>query len=294
MDPARPPGAGPGTRHGQPVRPRRHLPHTPQRPAGALGGARHPVVAQLVGTGELLDALAQTSPAATRTELRQAARAFERATRTHERAAQADHRALRSAARGVLRAGDSLGRGEDGGTTAMVLSTLVLVTLAAARWHSAHGHAQQAAAARQAAQHLRTAYWTVAATPLKAMRHEAERLPDPVRRHHTTTITVSLPEHAEHMRHGPGWDALLATLDQAQNTGHDPVTLLKIVIGQRELDTAENVNYVLIWRIRHSINLPTAPKPATGQTPASPRAPKPAEAAMHPTPTSPGQRRPRR
>lgn len=97
---------------------------------------------QLVGVGELLDAVAQTSPATTRTELAAAARAFERATRSHVRAERADTRALRSAARGIVQAGGALGRGEDGGTTAMLVSTLVLVTLSAARWHSARGHAQ--------------------------------------------------------------------------------------------------------------------------------------------------------
>ncbi|NED02041.1 mobilization protein, partial [Streptomyces sp. SID6648] len=108
--------------------------------------------------GELLDAVAQTSPATTRAELTAAARAFERATRSHVRAERADTRALRSAARGIVQAGGALGRGEDGGTTAMLVSTLVLVALAAARWHSAGGHAQQAHASRQAAAHLRTAY----------------------------------------------------------------------------------------------------------------------------------------
>ncbi|WP_323447804.1 relaxase/mobilization nuclease domain-containing protein [Streptomyces yaizuensis] len=251
-------------------------------------------VAHLVGTGELLDALAKTAPATTRRELSQAARAFERATRTHERAARADHRALRTAARGLLRAGDALGRGEDGGTTAMVLSTLILVTLAAARWHSAHGHAQQAAAARQAAQHLRIAYQTAAAPPLKAMRHHAYRLPKPVRDQHTTTVTTALPEYADQLRQETGWDALIATLDQAQAVGHDPTTLLRTVIGQRELDTADNVNDVLIWRIRHTTGLPTAPKPVTDRTSVRTRAPKPAEAPARTIPTPSGQRRPRR
>ncbi|MFI1825390.1 mobilization protein [Streptomyces sp. NPDC020412] len=255
------------------------------------GGA---VVGQLVGTGELLDALAKTAPATTRRELSQAARAFERATRTHERAARADHRALRSAARGVLRAGDALGRGEDGGTTAMVLSTLVLVTLAAARWHSAHGHAQQAAAAQQAAQHLHTAYQAAAAPPLRAMRHHAERLPDPVRDQHSTTVTTTLPEYADRLRQEAGWDALIATLDQAQAAGHDPAALLKTVIEQRELDTADNVNDVLIWRIRHTTNLPTAPKSATAPGPAPTRAPKPTEDPAHTISSPPTQRRPRR
>ncbi|AZK98631.1 MULTISPECIES: mobilization protein [Streptomyces] len=252
------------------------------------------VVGQLVGTGELLDALAKTAPATTRRELSQAARAFERATRTHERAARADHRALRSAARGVLRAGDALGRGEDGGTTAMVLSTLVLVTLAAARWHSAHGHTQQAAAARQAAQHLRTAYQTTAAQPLKAMRHHAQRLPGPVRDQHSITVTAVLPEYADRLRQETGWDALIATLDHAQAAGHDPTTLLKTVVEQRELDTADNVNDVLIWRIRHTTGLPTSPKPTTTPRPARTRAPKPTEAPARTIPTPPGQRRPRR
>ncbi|MEW1551613.1 mobilization protein [Streptomyces tsukubensis] len=251
-------------------------------------------VAHLVGTGELLDALAKTAPATTRRELSQAARAFERATRTHERAARADHRALRSAARGVLRAGDALGRGEDGGTTAMVLSTLVLVTLAAARWHSAHGHAQQAAAAGQAAQHLRTAYQTAAAPPLKAMRHHSQRLPDPVRDQHTTTVTTILPAYADQLRNGTGWDALIATLDQAQAAGHDPAALLKTVVEQRELDTADNVNDVLIWRIRHTTGLPAAPKPATAPGPARTRAPKPTEATAHTAPAPSAQRRSRR
>lgn len=255
------------------------------------GGA---VVGQLVGTGELLDALAKTAPATTRRELSQAARAFERATRTHERAARTDHRALRSAARGVLRAGDALGRGEDGGTTAMVLSTLVLVTLAAARWHSAHGHAQQAAAAQQAAQHLRTAYQAAAAPPLRAMRHHAERLPDPVRDQHSTTVTTVLPEYADRLRQEAGWDALIATLDQAQAAGHDPAALLKTVIEQRELDTADNVNDVLIWRIRHTTNLPTAPKSATAPGPAPTRAPKPTEDPAHTISSPPTRRRPRR
>ncbi|MGQ4513758.1 hypothetical protein [Streptomyces sp. DW26H14] len=75
--------------------------------------------------GELLDAVAQTSPAATRAELAAAARTFKRATRSHVRAEQAETRALHSAARGIIQVGGALGRGEDGGITAMFLSTLV-------------------------------------------------------------------------------------------------------------------------------------------------------------------------
>ncbi|MFF4450194.1 hypothetical protein [Streptomyces sp. NPDC001502] len=125
--------------------------------------------AHLVGMGELLDALAQTSPASKRSELNQAARAFERATCSHIRAERSANRAMRSAARGILRAGVALGRGEDAGATAMLLSTLILAAVAAVLWHAARGHAQQAAA-RQAAWNLRAACRSSAAFPLSVMR----------------------------------------------------------------------------------------------------------------------------
>ncbi|WP_328547750.1 hypothetical protein [Streptomyces platensis] len=51
--------------------------------------------AQLIGVGEVLDALARTSLGAPRRELREAARHFERATRSHVRAKDAEMYALR-------------------------------------------------------------------------------------------------------------------------------------------------------------------------------------------------------
>ncbi|MFF8990842.1 relaxase/mobilization nuclease domain-containing protein [Streptomyces sp. NPDC014983] len=221
--------------------------------------------AQLVGVGELLDALAQTSPAATRHELREAARAFERATRSHIRAERANNRAVRAAARGIIRAGDALGRGEDGGATAMVLSTLVLLAIAAARWHSARGHAQQAAASAQAANHLRAAYRAAARTPIRVMREQGCRLPQPVRQRHADTINAALPNHR--LGGEPGWDALAATLDEAERAGHDPAALLKEAVEWRELDTADSVTDVLVWRIRRLGKLPaTADAPRRRST----------------------------
>ncbi|WP_329008583.1 relaxase/mobilization nuclease domain-containing protein [Streptomyces sp. NBC_01601] len=216
--------------------------------------------AQLVGVGELLDAVAQTSPAATRAELGAAARAFERATRSHVRAERADTRALRSAARGIVQAGGALGRGEDGGTTAMLLSTLVLVTLAAARWHSARGHAQQAHASRQAAEHLRTAYRQAAATPMRVLRDQGRALPEADRRTHETTIRAVLPEQELRADStSTKTDALIATLAQVERAGHDPETLLQQAIDMRELDTAADVNDVLVWRLRRIAQLPAHP-----------------------------------
>ncbi|MFJ6101861.1 relaxase/mobilization nuclease domain-containing protein [Streptomyces sp. NPDC092359] len=248
-----------------PARARRSATGTAERAAVLLddNADDEKAAAQLVGVGELLDALAQTSPAATRAELAASARAFERATRSHIRAERADTRALRSAARGIVQAGGALGWGEDGGTTAMLLSTLVLVTIAAARWHSARGHAQQAHASRQAAEHLRTAYHQAAAAPIRALHDRGRALPEADRRTHEATLRAVLPEQGARV-HGVSakTDALVATLAQAEQAGHDPGALLRQAVDLRELDTAEDVNDVLVWRLRRIAQLPAHPEEA--------------------------------
>ncbi|MFC8015226.1 relaxase/mobilization nuclease domain-containing protein [Streptomyces cinereoruber] len=251
-----------------PARARRSATDTAEHAAVLLDRDDDEAAAQLVGVGELLDAVAQTSPVATRAELAAAARTFERATRSHVRAERADTRAIRSAARGIIQAGSALGRGEDGGTTAMLVSTLVLVALAAARWHSARGHAQQAHASRQAAEHLRTAYRQAAATPMRALHDQGRALPESVRRKHEATIRAALPEQGAHADGAPAkTDALAATLAEAEQTGHDPEALLQQVIDMRELDTAADVNDVLVWRLRRLAHLSAHPGEATRRPP---------------------------
>ncbi|MGW1052901.1 relaxase/mobilization nuclease domain-containing protein [Streptomyces sp. NPDC002521] len=251
-----------------PARGRRIATGIAERASVLLDSDDDDAAAQLVGVGELLDAVAQTSPVATRTELGAAARSFERATRSHVRAERADTRAIRSAARGIIQAGSALGRGEDGGTTAMLVSTLVLVALAAARWHSARGHAQQAEASRQTAEHLRAAYRRAAAVPMQVLRDQGRALPEAQRRAYETTIHAALP--ADRIRPGTDTtnDALAATLAQAEQAGYDPKTLLQKAIAMRELDTAEDVNDVLIWRLRRLAQLPAHP----GETARGPQA----------------------
>ncbi|WP_411088860.1 relaxase/mobilization nuclease domain-containing protein [Streptomyces sp. 061-3] len=247
-----------------PARERRSTTGIAERAAVLLDSDDDEAAAQLVGVGELLDAVAQTSPAATRAELAAAARAFERATRSHVRAERADTRAIRTAARGIIQAGSALGRGEDGGTTAMLVSTLVLVALAAARWHSARGHAQQAHASRQAAEHLRAAYRQAAATPMRALRDQGRALPEAERRTHEATICAALPEQGLRAdSSSTKTDALAATLAQAEQAGHDPKALLQQALGMRELDTAEDVDDVLVWRMRRLAQLPAHPGEAT-------------------------------
>lgn len=268
---AAPPAADGRTDWSPPARERRSATGIAERAADLLDGDDDEAAAQLVGVGELLDAVAQTSPAATRAELAAAARAFERATRSHVRAERTDTRALRSAARGIVQAGGALGRGEDGGTTAMLLSTLVLVALAAAHWHSARGHAQQAHASRQAAAHLRTAYHQAAATPMRVLHDQGRALPEAQRRTHEATLRAVLPKPKRGVRADATptrTDALVATLAQAEQKGHDPEALLRQAIAMRELDTAEDVNDVLVWRLRRLAQLPAHP----GEAPRRPQA----------------------
>ncbi|MGK4579619.1 relaxase/mobilization nuclease domain-containing protein [Kitasatospora sp. HPMI-4] len=268
-----------------PAKARRHAAQTAEHAAIRLTTDGDEGAAQLVGVGGLLDAVAQTSPAATRAELAAAARTFERATRSHIRAEQADNRALRSAARGIIQAGGALGRGEDSGATAMLLSTLVLVTLAAARWHSARGHAQQAAASRQTAEHLRTAYRQAATTPLQAMREQGRALPEADWQRYDATIRATLPTTTQRADHEPTWDALAATLAQAEQAGHDPQTLLKEAIAMRELETAQDISDVLVWRLRRLANLPTHPDTPRPTQIATVRAkPTPGHPATRPAP----------
>ncbi|MCM1967999.1 relaxase/mobilization nuclease domain-containing protein [Streptomyces sp. G1] len=286
-------------RHGRPAGARRAAVPLAERAADALGQDDDlDAAAQLVGVGELLDALGQTAPPSTRKELNEAARAFERATRSHIRAERADNRAIRSAARGILRAGDALGRGEDGGATAMLLSTLVLVTIAAAHWHSARGHAQQAAAARQASLHLRSAYRSSAASCLDTMREQGRSLPEPTRGRLAGVVASALPKQAAQVLGGRGWYALAATLDQAERAGCEPTALLESVVEQRELDTADNVTDVLVWRLRRAAGLPASvasPRrhPRTEQSERQPRQTKPVAPAVSAT-ADPLRRSPRR
>ncbi|WP_405988397.1 relaxase/mobilization nuclease domain-containing protein [Streptomyces sp. NBC_00986] len=279
-----------------PARARRNATGIAERATVLLDSDDDEAAAQLIGVGELLDAVAQTSPATPRAELGSAARAFERSTRSHIRAERADTRAIRSAARGIIQAGNALGRGEDGGTTAMLVSTLVLVALAAARWHSARGHAQQAHASRQAAEHLRAAYYQAAATPLQRMRDQGRALPGAERRTYEDTIRAALselgvPAHST----STTTDALAATLAQAEQAGHDPKALLQQAIDLRELGTAADVNDVLVWRLRRLAQLPAHPRESTRNPQASRTSARTAPTpAARPTNPGPLERPPHR
>nr|WP_308416899.1 mobilization protein [Streptomyces sp. AJS327] len=127
--------------------------------------------AHLAALGETLDLLpAVTDRGALRSELRQAARGFERATRSRIRADHQHVRALRNAAKELLHTPSG-----DGSGLAMLLNAAVLAVIAAARWHASQQHAQQEAAARQTLHHLQAAYQQAATQPLTELRRHTPR-----------------------------------------------------------------------------------------------------------------------
>lgn len=262
---------GPTASAGDPV----SVPHTPRAAAPGPAGARRRATgaawqavlviedgnsavaaAHIAAAGEVLDALATTSAAHTRQQLSEAAFAYERASRSHVRAERGHDRALRRAARDLVRSGPALGRGEDGATTAMLIDTVFFLVTAIAHWHERKEHAQQAAAARQAAEHLRAAYRAAAPDSMAALHHRGRRLNLHQQRKLATQVRQALPDIAEQILSEPGWPALAATLAEAEATGQRPDHLLEKAVERRELDTADSVSDVLVWRLRRMADLP--------------------------------------
>ncbi|MGC0328061.1 hypothetical protein RKD23_001051 [Streptomyces sp. SAI-170] len=138
----------------------------------------------------------------------------------------------------------------------MAIDMLFFLVTAAMHWHAKKGHAQQAAAARQAAEHLRAAYRAAAAQPLGALYQRGRRLDRPLLQRQMMVLRKALPELSERIIAEPGWYALAATLADAEAVGHDPGVLLAEAAGRRELGTAESVSDVLVWRLRRTAGLP--------------------------------------
>jgi hypothetical protein len=85
-------------------------------------------------------------------------------------------------------------------------------------------------------------------------------MPATERQRYESTIRAALPESTSARPGGERHhDALAATLAQARAAGHDPDTLLQQAIDMRELDTADNLNDVLVWRLRRLADLPALP-----------------------------------
>jgi N-acyl-D-aspartate/D-glutamate deacylase len=146
-----------------------------------------------------------------------------------------------------------------------------LVT-AAAHWHGMKEHAQQAAAARQAAEHLRAAYQAAAPMYLGVMHQRGRRLSQPLQRKQTAHLRQAVPELAGQVLAEPGWYALAATLADVESAGHDPAALLAEAAARRELGTADSISDVLVWRLRRMADLPADASAMPGPTATAPTA----------------------
>lgn len=138
----------------------------------------------------------------------------------------------------------------------MLIDMAFFLVTTAAHWHAKKEHAQQAAAAREAAEHLRAAYQAAADAPLAVLYQRGQRLSRPLRQKQAAHLRQAVPELAEQVLAEVGWYALAATLADAEAIGHDPTALLAEAAGRRELQTADSVSDVLVWRLRRMADLP--------------------------------------
>lgn len=131
---------------------------------------------------------------------------------------------------------------------------------------------------------------------MNALHAQGRALSEAERRTYEANIRAALPEAAVHHGDERQHDALAATLAQAQQTGHDPQALLQQGTSMRELDSADDVMDVLVWRLRRLANLPAhsgaparSPHADTFRTkPPAHRTPNPAV----PNPSRPAPRQP--
>ncbi|MFF2956992.1 relaxase/mobilization nuclease domain-containing protein [Kitasatospora sp. NPDC057965] len=272
-------GRAPGGRRSPAATARLRASNAAVEALGLLDGEGADAAAVTEATGEVLDALAATAFPGQKHQLLAAARAYERASRSHVRAANASARSVRNAARVLLSGGYNANRGPDAVAAATLLSVLVLLVIAASRWHAEQGHRQQAAAAREAAGHLRAAYRQAAARPMAALRERGRALSPQIRERQERALRRAMPGDSGRLLAEPEFDALAAALAEAEAAGHDPQSLLEHARSWRELDSADSVAAVLTWRVRHIAKLPhpTATTAAAGNTtpaPAAPAAPR--------------------
>jgi hypothetical protein len=151
----------------------------------------------------------------------------------------------------------------------MAIDMLFFLVTAAAHWHAKREHAQQAAAARDAAEHLRTAYQAAASVPMGLLYQRGRRLSQPLRHKQVAHLRAAVPELAEQILAEPGWHALAATLADTESAGHDPAALLTEAAGQRELGIADSLSDVLVWRLRRLADLPADAATMPDHTPSA-------------------------
>ncbi|OEJ20835.1 hypothetical protein AR457_41950 (plasmid) [Streptomyces agglomeratus] len=231
--------------------------------ADQLGaGGLHQGAGDVAALGDLIVVAAVVSPYLVRSQMRQAAYEFERASRAPAaRHMEGQARELyRESTQVLSRSVSSVGRND---TVAALGFLLALVTAveASRRWHQAQEHRVQAQAAGRAGRLLHEAVEvTVGVNAAREYRPRTKRAAArkgtgrraataPGARPMTGTVQEAVPEHAREILADPAWPALRARLAEVEKAGDDAADVLATVAARKELDSADSVAEVLVWRL---------------------------------------------
>ncbi|MGY1548220.1 relaxase/mobilization nuclease domain-containing protein [Streptomyces sp. MN6] len=231
--------------------------------ADQLGiGGLHQGAGDVAALGDLIVVAATVSPYLVRSHMRKAAYEFERASRAPA-AREMEGRArelYRESAHVLSRSMSAVGRND---TVAALGFLLALVTAveASRRWHQAQEHRVQAEAAGRAGRLLHEAVEvTVGVNAAREYRPRPKRTaaragagrraaPAPGIRPMAGTVQEAVPEHVRDILADPAWPALRARLAEIEEAGDDPGDVLATVAARRELNSADSVAEVLVWRL---------------------------------------------
>ena len=231
---------------------------------------------ELAALSDVLTVLGAEAPPVVRERLREAADAFERAGRAPgprrmDSPAAVD---LRAAAMLLARSSRAGGWGGEDVALAWLLVAVLLLVVAAMRWHQQHGHTAHQEGAAQAGWHLGAAAEQAtgaAATPTTrragppsqggpgtpVMLAEGERI-----------VGEAVPHLRDRILHEAAWPGLAATLATMQGAGLDPVRVLQRAAARRGLGDAQSVSEVLVWRLTRALHATaSADIPATSPIP---------------------------
>ncbi|MEW2265958.1 relaxase/mobilization nuclease domain-containing protein [Streptomyces sp. NPDC047853] len=283
--------------------------------ADQLGaGGLHQGAGDVAALGDLIVTAAVVSPYLVRSQMRKAAYEYERASRAPTvRQMEGQARELyRESTQVLARSVSSVGRND---TVAALGFLLALVTAveASRRWHQAQEHRVQAEAAGRAGRLLHEAVEvTVGVNAAREYKPRSKRAAAQARtgrraatapgtRPMVGTVQKAVPEHAREILADSAWPTLRARLAEVEKAGDDPGDVLATVAARRELNSADSVAEVLVWRLdgwqrqRSSAaaasgsGTTTAPAGGIGRTPPARR-----QGAPSPTRRPPGEEQQRK
>lgn len=263
--------------------------------------------------GDLIVVAAVISPHLVRDQVRQAAYEFERASRAPAaRSLNGQARELYRESTQILSGSvSSVGRNDTAAALGFLLA-LVTAVEACRRWHQAQGHRVQAEAAGRAGRLLREAVEvTAGASAARGYRPRPRRTAaraGTARRAATApgarpmggVVREAVPGHAREVLADPAWPALRARLSEVEKAGDDPADVLATLAARRELNSADSVAEVLVWRLdgwrrqrgsaaASGTSMAAAPAGGTGRT--GPARTQGAPSPARPTPGGEQQRK---